>query len=122
MCVRKMSVELKCQIFKTISRPAMTCGSECWAVKKKDGNKPNSSEMRMVRWARGKTRLDHIRNEDIRKDAHVKHVESFLENKRLTWFGHCLRRERNHSCANSVRLDVSGRRIRGRPKIDGGMT
>ncbi len=88
----------------------MTYGSECWAVKKKDENKLNSTEMRMLRWARGKTRLDHIRNEDIRK--------TFLENKRLQWFGHFVRRERNHICAKSLRVrpEVSGRRSRGRPK------
>ena len=83
MCDRKMPVELKDKVFKTIIRPAMTYGSECWAVKKKDENKLNSAEMRMLRWARGKTRLDHIRNEDIRKEAHVKPVAMFLENKRL---------------------------------------
>ena len=74
------------------------------------------ANMRMLRWARGKTRLDHIRNEDIRKEAHVKPVETFLENKRLKWFGHCLRREPNHICAKSLRLEVSGRRSRGRPR------
>ena len=78
----------------------MTYGLECWAVTKKDENKLNSSEMRMLRWARGKTRLDHIRNKDIRKEAHVKPVETFLENKRLKWCGHCLRRERNHTLGN----------------------
>ena len=36
----------------------------------------------MLRWARGKTRLDHIRNEDIRKEAHVKPVEPFLETRK----------------------------------------
>ena len=30
---------------------------------------------------RGKTRLDHIRNEDTRKEAPVKPVETSLENK-----------------------------------------
>ena len=70
----------------------------------------------MLRWARGKTRLDHIRNEDIRKEADVKPVETFLENKILKSFGHCLRRERNHICAKSLRLEVSERRSRGRPK------
>ena len=106
MCDRKMPVELKDKVFKTIIRPAMTYGSECWAVKKKDENKLNSAEMRMLRWARGKTRLDHIRNEDIRKEAHVKPVEKFLENKRLKWFGHCLRREPlYHICSKSLRLE-----------------
>ena len=91
MCDRKMPVALKDNVFKTIIRPAIRYGSECWAVKKKD-----SAEMRMLRWARGKTRLDHIRNEDIRKEAHIKPVETFPENKRLKWFGHCLRREHDH--------------------------
>ena len=116
MCDRKMHVELKDKVFKTIIRPAMTYGSECWAVKKKYESKLNPAKMRMLRWARGKTRLDHIRNEDIRKEAHVKPVETFLQNKRLKWFGHCLKRERNHICAKSLRLEVSGRRSRGRPK------
>ena len=89
-------------------------GSAYGAVKKKDESKLNSTEMRMLRWARGKTRLDHIRNEDIRKEAHVK--PAFLENKRLMWFGHCLRREPHHICAKSLRLEVSGRRNRSRPR------
>ena len=59
--------------------------------------------------------MDHIRNEDIGKEAYVKPVETFLENKRLKWFGQCLRRERNHICAESLRLEVSGIRSRGQP-------
>ena len=96
MCDKNMPVEVKDKVFKTIIRPAMAYGRECFAVKKKDENKLNSAEMKMLRWARRKTRLDHIRNEDIGEEAHVKPVETFLENKRLKWFGHCLGRERNH--------------------------
>ena len=104
MCDMKMLVKLKDKLFKTIIRPALTYSSECLAVKKKerkkDENTISSAEMRMLGWAREKTRLDHIRNEDIRKEAHVKPVETFLENKRLKWFGHCLRRERYHAERN----------------------
>ena len=46
----------------------------------------------------------------------MKPVETFLENKRLKLFGHCSRREPNHICAKSLRLDVSGRRSRCRQK------
>ena len=60
--------------------------------------------------------MEHIRNEDIRKEAHVKPVETFLENEILKWFGHCLRRGPNLICAKSLRLEVSGRRSRGQPK------
>ena len=44
MCDRKMPIELKDKVFNTIIRPAMTYGSECWAVKKKDESKLNSAE------------------------------------------------------------------------------
>ena len=113
MCDRKMHVEFKDKVFKAIMRPAMTYGSECWAVKKKDENKLNSAEMRMLRWARGKTQLDHVRNEDIGKEAHVNMLLKLSWKTRLKWFGHCLRREPNHICVKSL---VSGRRSRGRPK------
>ena len=43
--------------------------------KKKAESKLNAGKIRMLRWARGKTRLDHIRKEDIRKEADVKPVE-----------------------------------------------
>ena len=49
MCDRKVPVELKDKVFKTIIRPAMRYASECWAVKKKDESKLNSAEMRMLR-------------------------------------------------------------------------
>ena len=38
ICDRKIFVALKDNVFKSIIRPAMTYGSECWAVKKKDEN------------------------------------------------------------------------------------
>ena len=44
------------------------------------------------------------------------HVVKRLENKRLKWFGHCLRRDPTHICAKPLRLEVSGRRSRGGPK------
>ena len=53
---------------------------------------------------------------NIRKEAHIKPIETFPENKRLKWFGHCLRQERNHVCAKSLILEVSGRMSRGRPR------
>ena len=58
MCDRKMPVELKDKVFKTIIRPAMTYSSKCWAIKKK--KKLQLAEMRMLRWARGKTRFSLV--------------------------------------------------------------
>ena len=54
----------KDKIYKTIVKTAMIYGSECWAVKKNDTTKLHTTEMRMLRWARGKTKKDHIKNEE----------------------------------------------------------
>ena len=64
-----------------------------------DESELNSAEMRMLRWARVKTRLAYVRNDYFRKVAHIKHVETYYGNRRLKWIGHCLRREHNHICA-----------------------
>ena len=45
-----------------IVNPAMISGTEFWAVKKNDTQKLHTTEMRMLRWARGKTKKDHVKN------------------------------------------------------------
>ncbi len=47
-----------------------------------------TTEMRMLRWARGNTRLDHVRNVHIWKEAHMYPMAEFLREKRLSRFGH----------------------------------
>ena len=86
-----MPVELKDKFFKTIIR------NEDVEMGGKEGRSGWTTSL----------------NEDFMVGAHGKPVETFLENKRLKWFGHCLRREH---LAKSLRLQVSGRRSRGRPK------
>ena len=66
--------------------------------------------------------MDHIRNKDIRKEAHINPVETNLENKILKWFGNCLRRERNHICAKSLILEFLGEGADADRKRDGETT
>ena len=40
----------------------MIYGSECWVVNKKDTQELPITEMRMLIWARGNTKKDHIKN------------------------------------------------------------
>ena len=88
MCDRNVPTKLKDKVYKTAIKPAMVYGAECWAVGKKEERKLHATEMRMLRWARGKTRLDHVRNVDIWKEARMYPMAEFLREKRLRWFGH----------------------------------
>ena len=116
MCDKKMPIKLKDKIYKTIVKPAMIYGSECWAVKKNDIQKLHTTEMRMLRWARGKTKKDHIKNEDIWREANVEPMTTFLRKKRLRWYGHVLRKEGEDTTKKMLNMQVQGKRRRGRPK------
>jgi hypothetical protein len=50
------------------------------------------AEMHMLRWICGHTRMDRLRNDDIRDCLGVATIEEKLVQHRLRWFGHVQRR------------------------------
>ena len=104
------------QGYKTVIKPTMTCGAECWAVRKKDENRLHVAEMRMLGWIRGKTREDHVRNQIIQEDAKVCQMSTFLRQKRLNWYGHIRRREEDNLPRKMMDMVVPGKRRRGRSR------
>jgi hypothetical protein len=48
--------------------------------------------MRMLRWICGHTRMDRVRNDDIRDRLGVAPIEEKLVQHRLRWFDHVQRR------------------------------
>ena len=79
---------LKGKVYRKVVRPAVLYGSECWPLKKTQVQRLMVAEMRMVRWMCGFTRLDRIRNEEIRDLAEVAPIEEKMRESRLRWFGH----------------------------------
>ena len=57
---KKVPVKLKSNMYKTVVRPAMVYGSECWALRKQEEQRLYTTEMKMLRWSQGKTRKDKI--------------------------------------------------------------
>ena len=114
-CDRRLSARRKGKIFKTAVRPAMTDGSETWAIKKSQERKMDVAEMRMLRWACGVTKMDRITNQEIRNRTKVTEVHKKIQEKRLRWFGHVSRREESHITRRILEMEVEGRRRPGRP-------
>lgn len=118
LCDRKMPLRLKGKFYRTAVRPAMLYGAECWPAKKQHEHKMGVAEMRMLRWMCGHTRLDRIRNEDIRNKVGVAPVEEKMREHRLRWFGHVLRRPLDAPVRKKVCFQENeGKRGRGRPKV-----
>ena len=81
------------EVYKTVVRPAMMNGADTRAVKKAQEKKLDGAEMRMLRWMSGVTKLDRIRNERIRGTTKVGEISKKVQESRLKWYGHVLRRE-----------------------------
>ena len=115
-CDRNMPVKMKGLVYKTIIRPVLTYGSETWNVTKRHVRAIQTTEMKMLRWMCGVTRLDKIRNTHIRGSLGVRDISEKLQESRLRWYGHVSRRPPEYIGRAVQDLNVPGKRSRGRPK------
>ena len=69
----------------------------------------------MLRWICGHTRMDRVRNDEVRDRLGVAPIEENLVQHRLRWFGHVQRRPPVHS--SIIRWNNDVKRGRGRPNL-----
>ena len=85
---KKVPQKLKGEFYRTAIRPAMLYGAECWPTKRRHIQQLSVAEMCMLCWICGHTRLDRVRNDDIRDRLGVASIEEKLIQHRLRWFRH----------------------------------
>ena len=64
----------------------------------------------------GVTKLDKIRNERIRGTTKLGEITKKVQERRLKWYGHVMRREEHYVGRRAMVMKVQGRRKIGRPK------
>jgi FPC/CPF motif-containing protein YcgG len=97
----------------------MTCSPPARSRKKKRRHIQQLSvaEMRMLHWICGHTRLDRVRNDDIRDRLGVAPIEKLIQH-RLRWFGHIHRRPPEAPVHRGIiRRDNNVKRVRDRPNL-----
>ena len=63
---RGFSWKAKMQVYNAMVVPMMTYGCESWVLREKEKSRLQATEMSILRKVTGVTRMDHIKNEDIR--------------------------------------------------------
>ena len=116
LCDKRVPLKLKGKFHKVVVRPAMVYGTETASITKAEVKRMDVAEMRMLRWMSGVTREDKIRNEYIRGSTKVVEISKKVQEGRLRWYGHLLRREEDHIGRRTMEMEVQGRRRRGRPR------
>ncbi|XP_070024846.1 uncharacterized protein [Nicotiana sylvestris] len=117
LCDKKVPLELKGKFYRAVARPTILYGAECWPVKNSHIQKMKVAEMRMLRWMCGHTRLDKVRNEDIRVKVGMVPMEDKMGEARLRWFEHVRMMSLDAPVRRCERLALMGmRKGRIRPK------
>ena len=62
------------------------------------------------------TRRDKISNEKIRGTLKVRKISEKVQESRLKWYGHVMRRDKQYVGKRVLGMEVDGRRKRGKPK------
>src|SRR5678815_3778400 len=90
MCIRD---RVKMVIYKTILRPLLVYGSECWALNTAQMGRVEATEMRVLRLIEGVTLRDRRRSEEIRRELRIGSTTKHMQQNQLRWYGHLKRME-----------------------------
>ena len=116
ICDRRLPARVKGKVYGSVVRPAMVYGFETAAVTKKQVEKTEVAEMKMLRFAMGVTRNDNIRNEYIKGIVKVERLGMKMKEGKLRWYGHVIReREREYVGRRVMGMELPGKRKRGKP-------
>ncbi|CAG9828171.1 unnamed protein product, partial [Diabrotica balteata] len=80
-------------------------------------NKINTTEMDYWRRSCRVSRMEKITNDEIKRRIEIKKdTLNYIEEKRLTWYGHVRRTDPNRWIAKITEWSPIGKRKRGRPR------
>ena len=114
---RELRMEAKRGLYEGVVVPTVMYGSEAWGLKMKERNTLNVFDMRCLRSMCGVTRVDRLRNEEVRRRAGVPYeLAERVDESVLRWFGHVERMDEGRLTKRVWRGEVDGSRVRGRPR------
>ena len=79
---RNLTKGIKILVYETMVIPVLMYGSECWTMRKEDERKILVTEMCWLRRLMGISRLQHIRNDDIRARTGMQVTIAFSSRRR----------------------------------------
>ena len=115
---RYLGMDAKRRLYEGVIVPTVLYGAETWNVRKEERNKLNVMEMRCLRSMLGVSRVDRVRNEEVRRKTGVgRKLSDRLDQKVLGWYGHMERMNEERLTKRVWSAEAKGVRPRGRPRM-----
>jgi len=113
---KDISLTVRGRLYSSYMQSSMLHGSETWPIRKENEVALQRAEMRMVRWMCDIMIQDRVPSKGLRERLRLDDIILVLQQNRLRWYGHVLRKEDNDWVKKCMEYKVEGTRPRGRPK------
>jgi len=90
---RDISLIRRGRLYSSCVRSSMLHGSEAWPVRKENEVALQWAEMRMVRWMCNVKVKDRVPSKELRERQGIDYIILILQQNRLRWYGHVLRKK-----------------------------
>jgi len=110
---KDVSLIVRGRLYSSCVQSSMLHGSETWPVRKENEVALQRAEMRMVTWMYGVKLQDRVPSKELRERLGLDDIISVLQQNRLRWYGHVLRKEDNDWVKKCMEYEVEGGRPRG---------
>ena len=109
---RGLGIKAKKCLYEGVIVPTALYGAEAWGMRSAERRKVNVLEMRYLRSLVGVSRLDRVRNEEVRMRAGIeRELASRADERVLNWFGHVERMDEYRMARRLLMAEVSGGRV-----------
>ena len=102
-------------IIKAVFIPTVLYQSENWTLTSKERQMLTTTEMMCLRKAARKTRMDKIRNDEIRRRVNMQPAEQTTNKNKIRWWSHIKRMTPTAPQSKALVIQPEERRSRGRP-------
>ena len=109
---RNISLIRRWRLYSSCVQSSMLHGSETWPVRKENEVALQWAEMRMVRWMCNVKLKDRVPNKELRERLEIGDIILILQQNRLWWYGHVLRRNMWVKKCMVYEVEVSRPRVR----------
>ena len=113
-----MGIKAKRCLYEGVIVPTALYGAEAWGMRSAERSKVNVLEMKCLSSLVGVSRMDGVRNEEVRRRAGIeRELASRGDQRVLRWFGDVERMDEYRMARRVLMAEVSGGRVRGRPRL-----
>ena len=111
-----MQKKTKMQVFNAMVVPTLLYGCETWTVQRRHVSKLQAFEMMCLRRVQGLTRMDRVRNEEVREALGQEAVIEMVKEKQRKWKAKLEQMRDNRLVKIVYEEEAKGKRPKGRPR------